>query len=171
MLLLASKLPDPVGVIAAIREQHRLWKQGAEENRAQPVVVRLTRREGEMDRQAIGVHDRVNLAGQATPRATHILMIVARDTGTVLVHAHDGGIDHLHRRVMTGGKRIHDLVPDASPPPPNKAIVTGGAGTIGVWQGAPERRTQKMPLSTRRSFTRRTPRGLLGSIGLMTVHS
>jgi hypothetical protein len=37
--------------------------------------------------------------------------------------------------------------------------------------GAPERRTQKMPLSTRRSFTRRTPRGLLGSIGLMAVHS
>ena len=28
-----------------------------------------------------------------------------------------------------------------------------------------------MPLSTRRSFTRRTPRGLFGSIGLMAVHS
>jgi hypothetical protein len=28
-----------------------------------------------------------------------------------------------------------------------------------------------MPLSTRRSFTHRTPRGLLGSIGLMAVHS
>ena len=37
--------------------------------------------------------------------------------------------------------------------------------------GAPERRSQKMPLSTRRSFTRRTPRGLFGSIGLMAVHS
>jgi putative endonuclease len=30
---------------------------------------------------------------------------------------------------------------------------------------------RKMPLSTRRSFTRRTPRGLFGSIGLMAVHS
>jgi hypothetical protein len=38
----------------------------------------------------------------------------------VLVHAHDGGIDHLHRRVVTGSQRIHDLVPDASPPPPNE---------------------------------------------------
>ena len=34
-----------------------------------------------------------------------------------------------------------------------------------------KRQTQKMPLSTRRSFTRRTPRGLLGSIGLIAVHS
>ena len=83
-----------------------------------------------MDGQAIGVHHRVNLAGQATPRATHILMIVARDTGTVLVHAHDGSIDHLHRRIMTSGQRVHDLVPDASLPPPNEAIVTGGARTI-----------------------------------------
>jgi 3-oxoacyl-[acyl-carrier-protein] synthase III len=37
--------------------------------------------------------------------------------------------------------------------------------------GAPERRTQKMPLSTRRSFTRRTPRDLFGSNGLMVAHS
>ena len=29
-------------------------------------------------------------------------------------------------------------------------------------QGAPDRRTQKMPLRTRRSFTRGTPRGLFG---------
>ena len=31
--LLAGKLRDPVGVVAAIREQHRLGKHGAEENR------------------------------------------------------------------------------------------------------------------------------------------
>src|SRR5215831_15750602 len=74
---------------------------------------------GEMDRAAIGVHHRVNFARQAPSRATHILVIVVRDTGSVLVHAHDGGIDHLHRRVMTGGQRFHDLVPDASPPPTN----------------------------------------------------
>jgi hypothetical protein len=41
------------------------WKQGAEENRTQPVVMRLTGHEGEMDRQTVGVHHRVNLAGQA----------------------------------------------------------------------------------------------------------
>jgi hypothetical protein len=116
-----------------------LWKQGAEENRTQPIVVRLTGREGEMDRQAIGVHDRVNLAGQAPLRATHILVSVVRDPGSVLEHAHDGGIYHLHRRAMTGGQRIHDLVPDASQPPPNEAVVTGGAGTIGFRQVAPWR--------------------------------
>jgi hypothetical protein len=40
-----------------------LRKQGAEKNRTQPIIVRLTGRESEMDRQAVGVHDRVNLAG------------------------------------------------------------------------------------------------------------
>jgi hypothetical protein len=75
-----------------------------------------------MDRQAIGVHQCVNLARQAPTRATDILVIVVRDTGSLLVHAHSGGIGHLHRRVMTGGQRIHDLVPYASPPPTNEAM-------------------------------------------------
>src|SRR5207245_11802397 len=101
--------------------------------------MRLAGREGEMDRQAIGVHDRVNLARQASSRATHVLVIVVRDTGSVLMHAHDGGIDHLHRPVVTVSQRIHDLVPDGSPPPPNEAIVTGGAGTIDSWPLAPWR--------------------------------
>ena len=101
--------------------------------------MRLAGREGEMDRQAIGVHDRMNLARQASSRATHVLVIVVRDTGSMLVHAHDGGIDHLHCRIMTGGQRIHDPVPDASPPPTNEAIVTGGPGTIGLRQVAPRR--------------------------------
>src|SRR5947209_5148602 len=35
--LLAGKLPDPVSIVSAIREQHRLWKQGAEENRTQAI--------------------------------------------------------------------------------------------------------------------------------------
>jgi len=72
-------------------------------------------------------------------------MIVVRDAGSVLVHADDGGIDQLHRRVMTGGQRIHDLVPDASLPPPNEAIVTGGAGTIGCWQVTPWRTRTEDP--------------------------
>jgi hypothetical protein len=50
------------------------------------------------------------------------------------MHAHDGGINHLHRRVMTGSQRFHDLVPDASLPPTNEAIIASGAGTIGLWQ-------------------------------------
>ena len=64
--LLAGKLPDPVRVVSTIREQHSLWKQGAEENRTKPIVVRFTWRQREMDRQAIGVYHRVNLARQAS---------------------------------------------------------------------------------------------------------
>jgi hypothetical protein len=67
------------------------------------------------------------------------LVIVVSNAGSVLVHADDGGINHLHRRVMTGSQRFHDLVPDASPPPTNEAIVTSRAGTIGLWQVAPWR--------------------------------
>jgi hypothetical protein len=66
-------------------------------------------------------------------------MIIVRDTGSVLVQAHNGGIDYLHRRVMTGGQRIHDLVPYASPPPTNEAIVTSGTGIMGLWQITPRR--------------------------------
>ena len=109
----------------------------AEKNRTQPIVVRLTRREGEMDRQAIGIHHCVNLARQASSRATHILVIVIRDAGSVLVHAHDGGVDHLYRCVMTGGQCIHDPVPYTSLPPTNEAIIASGAGTIGLRQIAP----------------------------------
>ncbi len=53
MLLAGGKLPDPVCVVAAIRESHRLRKQGAEKNRTQPIVVRLTGRESKIDRQAV----------------------------------------------------------------------------------------------------------------------
>ena len=38
---------------------------------------------------------------------------------------------------MTGGQRIHDLVPDASLPPVNEAIIASGAGTMGFRQIAP----------------------------------
>ena len=44
-----------------------------------------------------------------------------------------------------GSQRVHDLVPDASTPPPNEAIVTGGAGTIDLWQVAPWRTRPKDP--------------------------
>jgi hypothetical protein len=48
-------------------------------------------------------------------RTLAILMIVVRDTGPLLVHAHNGGINHLHRRVMTGSQRIHDLIWSQTP--------------------------------------------------------
>jgi hypothetical protein len=62
------------------------------------------------------------------------LAIIVRDTNSVLVRLHDRGIDHLYCRVMTGGQRVHEVVPQASPSSTNEAIVTSGAGTIGLWQ-------------------------------------
>jgi hypothetical protein len=43
----------------------------------------------------------------------------------------------MHRRIMTGGQRIHDPVPYASLPPTNEAIIASGAGTKGLRQIAP----------------------------------
>jgi hypothetical protein len=95
--------------------------------------MRLTEREAELHRQTIGVHDGVNLAGKSASGTAHMLLSVARDAGPVLVHTHDRRVDHLHRRIMSGRKRIHDPVPDSSPPPANEAIVASRMGTIAVW--------------------------------------
>ena len=90
-----------------------------------------------MDRQAMGIHHHVNLAGQAPSRATHIVLIVVGDAGSMLVHSHDRGIDHLHRSVMTSGQCVHDPVPYASLPPTNEAIIASSPRTIGFRQIAP----------------------------------
>ena len=90
--------------------------------------------EAQLKRRASGVHDSLNLAGKAASRPARVFFSVPRDTGSVLVHTHDGGINHLHRRVTAGGQRIHDAVPDASLPPTNEAIIASGAGTIGLRQ-------------------------------------
>jgi len=90
------------------------------------------------------------------------------------MHPDNRRVDHLHRRIMGGGQRAHDPAPDASPSPANKAVVAvvyGPKSSGRSRHGAPDRNTQKMPLRTRRSFTRGTPRGLFGNIGLMAVHS
>ena len=63
-----------------------------------------------------------------------MLLFIARDAGPVLVHAHDSRIYHLHRRIMSGRQRIHDPVPDASPPPANEAIVASRMGAIALRQ-------------------------------------
>ena len=122
--------------------------------------------EAELYRQASGVHDSVNLAGEPASQPAHMFLSVPANTGSVLVHTHDGGINHLHRRIMACGQRIHDLVPDASPRPANEAIVTSGEdhrSLAGSRQGAPERKTQKIPFRTRRSLTRGMPRGLMAA--------
>jgi limonene-1,2-epoxide hydrolase len=73
----------------------------------------------------------------ADAKAAHVLLIIASDAGSVLMHSHDGRIDHLHRRIMHCGQCIHDLVPDPSPSPANEAIVTSRIGTKRLRQIAP----------------------------------
>ena len=101
--------------------------------------MRLTGSEAKAHRQAIGVHDGVNLARQSASRTAHVLLSVARDAGPMLVHANDRGVDHLHGRIVSGGQRIHDLVPDACSPPADEAIVASRMGPVALWQIAPRR--------------------------------
>jgi len=85
--------------------------------------VRLARRKAKMHPQTDGVHNRLNLARQPASRAIHIFLSVAGDAGSVPLYAHNGRVDHLHGRIIRGGQRFHDPVPDTCAPPPNETIV------------------------------------------------
>ena len=61
------------------------------------------------------------------------MVIVICDAGSVLVHPHDGGIDHLDRRVVARGQCIHDPVQDAGLPPTDKAIIASDARATVNW--------------------------------------
>lgn len=62
-----SDLSDPVGIVAAVGEQHRSALSG------EAVVVRLTSRQREPNRKAIGIDQHMNLAGQSTAPTPHRL--------------------------------------------------------------------------------------------------
>ena len=79
------------------------------------------------------------LLARASSRATHVLVIVVRDTGSMLMHAHDGGIDHLHGRIVSRRQAIHDPIPDACLSPANEAIVASGMRSIVLGQITPWR--------------------------------
>ena len=58
-------------------QQHGSWVQSGQENRTKPIVVRLSGREAEANRKAVGVYNGVNFAGKSPPRATNILRSIA----------------------------------------------------------------------------------------------
>jgi hypothetical protein len=62
-------------------------------------------------------------------------VIVVRDAGSVLVHAHDGGIDHLHRRVMT---TIASMIRSRQRTKRLQQVVRGTYASGRSLQGAPE---------------------------------
>ena len=49
------------------------------------------------------------------------------------MNSDDRGVDHLHRSVMRASQPIHDLAPDARPPPANETVVAGGVWTEALW--------------------------------------
>jgi hypothetical protein len=135
-------------------------------------VVRASAMEAEARRQMAFAHRRGASFRKDRP---HRLPSVPSHARAVLMHANDGCVDHLHRNIMSLSECAHNLGPNASSSPVSETIVAGRVRAEVVRQVAPWRprsqETQKMPLRTRGSFTRGTPRGLLGSIGLMAVHS
>jgi hypothetical protein len=64
----------------------------------------FARCKAQTDRQPVRVYHYMNFAGQSASRSTHRLASVSRNAGGVLMHAHDGRVDHLDGRIMSGGK-------------------------------------------------------------------
>ena len=91
----------------------------------------------------------------------------------MLMYAHHGAVDHLNLAVVSLYDRVHN--PHGGLAPAVEAVVAGRMRPVALRQIAPRRapvrKTRKIPLSTRRSSTRGTPRGLFGSNGSMTDHS
>jgi hypothetical protein len=92
----------------------------------------------------------------------------------MLMHADNGGVDHLHGGIMGAGQSVHDLGPHARPSPANEAIVAGRVRTEDVWQIAPRRPRSQDPEDAIEDTTVINPwhaARFVGSIGLMADHS
>src|SRR3954463_5361482 len=65
------------------------------------------------------------------------LALVPFDAGSMLMHADNGGVDHLDSVIMGSSKCVYDAAPDTSPPPAGEPVVASG-----VWA---KRRRQITP--------------------------
>lgn len=97
----------------------------------------LTRAQRQPYRQTIAIDHRMDFARQAAAGPSHRLALVSCDAGSMLMHADNGGVDHLDSGIMGSGKRFYDAAPNTGPPPPNEAVVASG-----VWA---KRRRQITP--------------------------
>jgi hypothetical protein len=66
--------------------------------------VRFPRSQGKADGQPRYIDDDMNFARESTSRPAHQLFFVACNTAPMLVHTHNGRIDHLHGCVMSAGQ-------------------------------------------------------------------
>src|SRR3954468_3616904 len=55
----------------------------------------------------------------------------------MLMHADNGGVDHLDSGIMGSGECFNDAAPDASPSPADKPVITGRVRAKMIWQIAP----------------------------------
>ena len=101
--------------------------------------------EAEPHGQSVGVNHGVDFAGQSASRAAHVLFTIFRDGRSMLMHADNGRIDHLHGRIMSHRQAIHDPIPDTGPSPANEAIVASCVGSVGLRQIAPWRTWSQDP--------------------------
>jgi hypothetical protein len=97
----------------------------------------LASRDAQSQEQTSTINDHVELARRPSPRAPYGLVAAVADAGSMLVDAHHRSVDHLHSHILRGGQRLHDAVPDASPPPAHEAIVASGARAIDGWDVSP----------------------------------
>lgn len=89
----------------------------------------------------------------------------------MLVHPYAGRVDHHDVAVIGLRDRREQAIPHPGRPPAHEAIVERRARSVALRHGAPVRNRQRMPLMSRRSSTRGTPRGLFGKSGSMIAHS
>jgi hypothetical protein len=77
-------------------------------------------------RQTIAIDHRMDFARQAAAGPSHRLALVPCDAGSMLMHADNGGVDHLDSGIMGSGKCVYDAAPDTSPPPADEPVVASG---------------------------------------------
>src|SRR5215468_1692378 len=134
-------------------------------------------RQAEPDREPLRINDRVDFGRKPASGATETMICVCAPPScrrSLLVGTNRSAVDHLDVAVVCGGDGVHH--PILTPAFRHRTkrlwqVVRGPNRSGRSRQGAPDRSTQKMPFSTRRSSTRGTPRGLLGRSGAITRHS
>ncbi len=88
------------------------------------------------------------------------------------MHSDNRGVDHLDSGIVGSGKCVYNAAPDTSPPPADETVIASGIRAERLRQIAPRRARSQDPENTVEDTTVvYPPRGLLGSIGLMAVHS
>jgi len=76
-------------------------------------------------RETIVIDHCMDFARQPAARPSHRLALVSCNAGSMLMHAHNGGVDHLDSGIVGYGKCVYDAAPDARPAPADKTVIAG----------------------------------------------